>query len=136
MSRVMVTGELPDGGLDALTAGRHEIVRPDPPAVNRRSAVVEAASETDAIISLLTDAIHRDVIAAGAGRLKVIANVAVGYNNIDVRAAAEAVVTVCNTPSTAPRWLSSAGVKSAKPSDAVWPCQGCWRCSLGGGQPT
>src|SRR5262249_8585531 len=36
--------------------------------------------------------------AAATGRLKVVANVAVGYDNIDVRAAAERGIAVCNTP--------------------------------------
>ena len=47
---------------------------------------------------LLTDRIDADVIAAGAPRLKVVANVAVGYDNIDVAAATAAGVAVCNTP--------------------------------------
>ena len=43
--------------------------------------------------------IDADVLAAGAsGRLRVVANVAVGYDNIDVRAAAAHGVVVCNTP--------------------------------------
>ncbi len=54
----------------------------------------------DAIVCLLTDRIDRDVLAAGVtgGRLRVVANVAVGYDNIDVAAATELGVAVCNTP--------------------------------------
>ena len=50
---------------------------------------------------LLTDKIDAAVIAAGAapaGRLKVVANVAVGYDNVDLAAAQAAQVAVCNTP--------------------------------------
>jgi glyoxylate reductase len=50
-----------------------------------------------ALIALLTNTVNRDVIAAG-GDLKVIANIAVGYNNIDVPAAREHGIVVTNTP--------------------------------------
>ena len=50
-----------------------------------------------ALLSIVTDAIDRAVIEAGAD-LKVVANVAVGYNNIDVAAARERGIVVTNTP--------------------------------------
>jgi glyoxylate reductase len=50
-----------------------------------------------ALICLLTDRIDRDLLEAGAD-LKVIANVAVGYDNIDLPAARERSVVVTNTP--------------------------------------
>jgi glyoxylate reductase len=54
----------------------------------------------DAIVCLLTDRIDAEVLAAGAaGRpLRVVANVAVGYDNVDATAAARHGVAVCNTP--------------------------------------
>ena len=62
--------------------------------------LVAAAGDADAIVCLLTDRIDREVLQAGAdaGRLRVVANVAVGYDNIDVAAATEAGIAVCNTP--------------------------------------
>lgn len=51
----------------------------------------------DAIVTQLTDAIDRDVIAA-ASSLRVIANVAVGYDNIDLAAARARGIIVTNTP--------------------------------------
>lgn len=50
-----------------------------------------------ALLCLLTDRVDRAVIEAGAD-LKVIANVAVGYNNIDVAAARRRGIAVTNTP--------------------------------------
>ncbi len=99
MARVLVTRRLPDGGLDPLTG--HEVVGPKPDdAPYTHDELVAFAGECDAIVSLLTDKIDADVLAAGAagGRLKVVANVAVGYDNIDVRAAAANGIVVCNTP--------------------------------------
>jgi glyoxylate reductase len=49
------------------------------------------------LVCLLTDAITADVMDAGSA-LKVIANVAVGYNNIDVPAARARGIVVTNTP--------------------------------------
>src|SRR5262245_64961139 len=62
-----------------------------------RDSLLAGVREADGLICLLTDAVDREVIEAGT-RLRVIANVAVGYNNIDVAAARERGVYVTNTP--------------------------------------
>lgn len=49
------------------------------------------------LISMVTDTVDRAVVEAGTD-LRVIANVAVGYNNIDVAAARERGIIVTNTP--------------------------------------
>jgi glyoxylate reductase len=54
-------------------------------------------ADKDALVCLLTDAIDRSVIDSAA-RLKVIANVALGYNNIDVPYARSRQIVVTNTP--------------------------------------
>ena len=97
MSRVLVTRRLPDGGLDPLAG--HDLVGPQPhDEPYTKDELCTLASECDAIVSLLTDKIDADVIAAGADHVRVIANVAVGFDNIDVAAARERGITVCNTP--------------------------------------
>ncbi|HEY6211249.1 MAG TPA: D-glycerate dehydrogenase [Vicinamibacterales bacterium] len=63
------------------------------PAAELRARAVNA----DAIVCLLTDRIDRDVIDAAA-KLRVVANVAVGYNNIDVPYARSRGIAVTNTP--------------------------------------
>ena len=55
------------------------------------------AADKDALIVLLPDRIDRAVLDA-APRLKIIANVAVGYDNLDVRHAAQKGVICTNTP--------------------------------------
>ncbi len=57
----------------------------------------QAARSVDGIVCVLTDRIDAELLA-GAERLKVVANVAVGYDNVDVMAASAAGVIVCNTP--------------------------------------
>ncbi len=98
MARVLVTRRLPDGGIDPLIAAGHEVVTRDDDRPFTHDELVEAAAEVDAIVCLLTDPIDAAVLDAGAPRLKVVATVAVGYDNVDVRAAAAAGVAVCNTP--------------------------------------
>ncbi len=59
--------------------------------------LISHARTADAMVSLLTDRIDEPVLAA-CPKLKVVANVAVGYDNIDVAAAARRGVVVTNTP--------------------------------------
>ncbi len=54
-------------------------------------------AQADAVICTLSDRIDADLLSH-AGRLKIIANYAVGYNNIDVAAARARGIVVTNTP--------------------------------------
>jgi glyoxylate reductase len=99
MHRVLVTRRLPGAGLDPLRG--HEVIGPKPDdAPYSHAELCAYAGACDAIVCLLTDGIDAAVIDAGAaaGRLRVIANVAVGYDNIDVSAARACGIVVCNTP--------------------------------------
>jgi glyoxylate reductase len=98
LARVLVTRRLPPGGLDPLVEAGHELLEPDDAQAFPHDELVHMAPEVDAIVCLLTDRIDADVLAAGSPRLKVVANVAVGYDNVDLDAAAEHDVLVCNTP--------------------------------------
>ena len=98
MARVVVTRRLPDGGLDPLHAAGHDVETNEADEPRSAEQLRAAAASADAIVCLLTDRIDAAVLAAGAGRLKAVANVAVGYDNIDVAAAAARGVAVCNTP--------------------------------------
>ena len=97
MARVLVTRRLP-GGLDPLVEAGHELIQPEGDRAFTHDEIVEQASGVDAIVCLLTDRIDDAVLEAGSPRLKVVATVAVGYDNIDVDAAAARGIAVCNTP--------------------------------------
>lgn len=97
MARVLVTRRLP-GGLDPLVEAGHELIQPDGEHSFTHDELVGMAPEADAIVCLLTDKIDAAVLAAGAPRLKVVANVAVGYDNIDLDAADAHGIAVSNTP--------------------------------------
>ncbi len=61
--------------------------------------LVQLAAECDGIVCHLTDRIDTAVLSSGGnGRLRVVANAAVGYDNIDLVSAHAMGITVCNTP--------------------------------------
>ncbi len=95
MGKILVTRHLPAGGLDPLRG--HELVQRERDVAYSHRDLLAAVADVDAIVCLLTDAIDAEVIAA-APRLRAVGNVAVGYDNVDVDAAARAGVAVCNTP--------------------------------------
>ncbi|MGA1345575.1 MAG: 2-hydroxyacid dehydrogenase [Ilumatobacteraceae bacterium] len=94
--RVVVTGQVPAAGLESL----HAIADvwawdgDDPIPVDDRD---RRLAEADAVMTLLTDRVDGAFLDA-APRLRIVANVAVGYNNIDVPACRERGVIVTNTP--------------------------------------
>ena len=63
-----------------------------------KDALKVLASESDILVPTVTDLIDADVISAGAGRLKLIANFGAGVDHIDLSAAREAGIPVTNTP--------------------------------------
>jgi glyoxylate reductase len=98
LARVLVTRRLPPGGLDPLTQDGQELIEPDGDRAFTHDELVSRAAEVDAIVCLLTDRIDAAVLSSGAPRLKVVATVAVGYDNIDLATAAAHGIAVCNTP--------------------------------------
>jgi lactate dehydrogenase-like 2-hydroxyacid dehydrogenase len=67
----------------------------DPPSCTELEQGIAGAA---AAVVTLTERVDADLLAAAGPQLKVVANVAVGYDNIDVDAAAAAGVIVTNTP--------------------------------------
>jgi len=97
LAHVLVTRRLP-GGLDPLVEAGHEVIEPEGDRPFPHDEVVEQASGVDAIVCLLTDQIDDAVLTAGRPRLKVVATVAVGYDNIDLDTSAAHGIAVTNTP--------------------------------------
>lgn len=97
MARVVVSRAIPDAPLDALRNAGHEVnVRagalPPTPAELR-----ELVADADGLLCTLTERVDAALLDA-APRLRVIANFAVGVDNIDVAAAAAREIVVGNTP--------------------------------------
>ncbi|WP_410664223.1 2-hydroxyacid dehydrogenase [Amycolatopsis sp. lyj-84] len=96
-STIAVTRWIPDEALKVLAeAGEVKLSRADRPLTpDELREFVRGAS---AIVGMLHDRIDGTVADAAGPDLKVVANVAVGYDNVDVPALAERGVTVTNTP--------------------------------------
>lgn len=62
-----------------------------------RELLLKKAERADALLTMLSDVIDKELIEK-AKNLKVVANLAVGYDNIDVSFAKSKGVIVCNTP--------------------------------------
>ncbi|MDO8425461.1 MAG: D-glycerate dehydrogenase [bacterium] len=100
MSTIYVTRAIPDEGLRLLRARRHEvIVNPEQRGITKDELIAALREhQPEALLCLLTDAIDSAVLAAGAPHLKIVANYAVGHDNIDLAAAKEHGIAVTNTP--------------------------------------
>ncbi len=97
MPRIAVTGRIPDAGFELLhEAG--DVVAWDSLEVPSVREVHEMVAGADAVLTLLTTKVDAAFLDAAGPQLKVVANVAVGYNNIDVPACAERGVICTNTP--------------------------------------
>ncbi|WP_291795382.1 D-glycerate dehydrogenase [Brevibacterium sp.] len=97
MSRVVVTGRIPEAALAALRA-EHEVDDWQEPDSIPRAELLRRVAGADAVVSLLTEKIDAELLDAAGSQLRVVANVAVGYDNIDVAACAQRSVTATNTP--------------------------------------
>jgi glyoxylate reductase len=93
--KVLVTREIPEAGLHLLEDFDVMVLSEAPP---ERDELLEAVDGVDAILSTATEKIDDELLDAAGSSLKVVANMAVGYDNIDVPAATERGVTVTNTP--------------------------------------
>lgn len=97
MAKVVVTGKIPAGGLARLKA-EHDVLAWESDEAISRAELLQMVAGADAIVSLLTEKIDAELLAAAGPQLKSVSNVAVGYNNIDVPACEGAGVLVTNTP--------------------------------------
>lgn len=97
MSRVVVTGRIAASALESLRA-EHEVVLHDSDETLGRADLLELVRGADAVVTLLTARVDEEFLEAAGPQLRVVANVAVGYNNIDVEACRAHDVVVTNTP--------------------------------------
>ncbi len=95
MGKIYITRRLPDEGLDLLKDHEVEIYEGDTPP--SKDEILRGIRGKDALISLLTDTIDADIMDA-APRLQIIANYAVGVDNIHIEEATRRGILVTNTP--------------------------------------
>lgn len=107
--KVFVTRKILEEGLNMLRE-RYDVEVSDYDGIIPREMLLEKVKGVDALVSLLTDNIDAEVMDAAGPNLKIIANYAVGYNNIDVEEATKRGIMVTNTP----------GVLTETTADFAW----------------
>ncbi|MDQ1144509.1 glyoxylate reductase [Bacillus sp. SORGH_AS 510] len=94
---VFITRKLPDEVVKPLLPNyevnmwEHEDI-PVP-----RELLLTEAKKADALLTMLSDSIDESILTAGK-QLKVVANLAVGFDNIDLKVATREGIAICNTP--------------------------------------
>src|SRR5512146_2002883 len=107
--KIFVTRQIPQAGLARLASQVDMEVWPGelPPPYETLMVKVRGL---DALLCLLTDRIDRPLMEAAGKTLKVISQMAVGYDNIDLQAATSLGIPVGNTP----------GVLTETTADFAW----------------
>jgi glyoxylate reductase len=106
--RILITEPLMDEIIQKLES-QAELVIGKRGEYNHEEKLIEAVQTYDGILSMLSNPLTEKVFAS-ATRVKIVANYAVGFNNIDVKAANARGITVTNTP----------GVLSNGTADFTW----------------
>ena len=99
MPIVFITRPIPDAGILLLKQANYDIRQYTGEKIIPRDELLKSVKGADAILSLLTEHMDDEVFAAAGPQLKVVANYAVGFDNIDLPAAKKRGITVTNTPS-------------------------------------
>jgi glyoxylate reductase len=94
--KLFISREIPRVGIDRLKE-KFEIEIWSEYWAPPRDILLKKASESDALVTLLTDKIDKELLDSSP-HLRIIAQYAVGYDNIDIKYATEKGVYVTNTP--------------------------------------
>ena len=95
---VIVTNLIPRAGVDLLEGAGLRVDMPEDGGRPAREEVLGRIAGAHGVITLLTDRVDDEFLRAAGPQLRIVANVAVGYDNIDLAACAAHGVAVTNTP--------------------------------------
>lgn len=100
MPKVFITRPIPEVGIKILQEKGYEVLINEKARDRAASEkeLINGAKGADAMLSILTDKITAKVMDAGFPTFKIIANYAVGFDNIDLEAAKARNIIVTNTP--------------------------------------
>lgn len=96
--KVFVTQPILEPGISILKKAGHTVRVYPKDAIIPRAELLKGVRGVHAILSMLTNRIDSAVLRAAGPQLKIVANYAVGYDNIDLAAAKKRGVFVTNTP--------------------------------------
>ena len=98
MSKIVVTGKIPNAGLEVLRQAGLDPQAWSQDVAMTREELLKQVQGAEILVTLLTEKVDSELLDAAGSQLKAVCNVAVGYNNIDVAACKARGVTVTNTP--------------------------------------
>lgn len=98
MANIFITRLIPDAGLLLLKKAGHKTTIYKGENTIPHDALLASVKGVDAILSLLTETIDRAVFDAAGSQLKIVANYAVGFDNIDLETAKARRVVITNAP--------------------------------------
>jgi glyoxylate reductase len=96
--KILVTRPIPDEGINLLKAQGYDLDVYEKDDVMPHDELLKRVKGVDALLSLLNDKIDDEVLKTAGKKLKIVANYAVGFDNIDLNAAAARNIPVTNTP--------------------------------------
>lgn len=96
--KVVITRQIPEAGIEILKQAGFEVVVSPKDGVLTRDELKEFVKGADAILSLLTDKIDAEILESAGPQLKILANYAVGYDNIKIDDCKAKNIIVTNTP--------------------------------------
>ncbi len=96
--RITITGPLPEAATDHFDRRGCDVRIAPPDGPPTRSELLHRVAGSDALVTLLGDRVDGELLDAAGPGLRCVANVAVGYDNVDLAAAAARNVAVTNTP--------------------------------------
>jgi len=97
MARVLTSTPLFPDQADRMVAAGHELRTPSGEEPMTRRELLDRLPEAEGLLCLLSDRMDGEVLRVGSS-LKVVANIDVGYENVDVEAARGLGIAVTNTP--------------------------------------
>jgi len=98
MPKIFVTRQILESGINLLKGKDYEVEISDFDGVLPREQLLGKIKGADAVLALLTDKINAEFFDAAGPQLKIVANYAVGYDNIDLPEAKKRGIIVTNTP--------------------------------------
>ena len=99
MSKIFVTRQIPGDALEKLKVNGNEVLVSDVGRPLTPEELLKQSKGVEALLCLLSDNVTGEVMDSIGPQLKIISNYAVGFDNVDVKAAEERGILVTNTPS-------------------------------------
>src|SRR3989338_8196867 len=100
MPKVFITRKIPEAGTEKLKKAGYEVeVNPEDRVLKKEELIsFLKRGKYDAVLVLLTDKLDAEAFEAAGKQCEIFANMAVGFDNVEVAAAKKVGIMVANTP--------------------------------------